>query len=276
MNKNIGIIGFGNMGSAIAQQLKADYRIFVYDKDKSKTKNLAGINVSETINDLIKAVEVLILAVKPQDFEGVLKEIKGIVQDRLIISIAAGITTKYIEKHLKKARIIRVMPNIEVKIRRGITFVSKGRLATKKDILFVQRLFNYMGKTIVLDENTIDAATAISGSRLAYFCAEIEKLKVDYHRIPKKVEIEFTENLQRAAKSLGFDDTLAQYMSVGTGPSCQIFFEKEKMAPQELREKITSRGGTTEAALKVLNKGGSLIKAVKAAFKRAKALAKKE
>lgn len=272
MKKTIGIIGFGNMGSAIGDRLKARYQVFVFDKDKNKTQNRAGIKLTKNIKDLVTRVDVVILAVKPQDFDSILNEIKDYAQDKLIISIAAGITTAYIQKLLGDVRVVRVMPNIEIMIGRGIVFVCKGKFATKKDVHFVRSLFNHMGKTIVISEDKINAATAISGSRLAYYCIEIEKKKIDFHNIPKKIEHIFENDLKKAAKSLGFNDMVARTMSIGTGPSCQIFFETKNINPKELREKVTSKKGTTEAALKELHKTGSLIKAVKAAVKRAKEL----
>ncbi len=275
MKKTVGIIGFGNMGSAISGRLKARYQVLVFDKDKNKTQNFTGIKLAKNIKDLVTRVDVIILAVKPQDFDSILSEIKDYAQDKLIISIAAGITTAYIQKLLGvDVRVVRVMPNIEIMIGRGIVFVCKGKFATKKDAHFVRSLFNYMGKTIVISEDKINDATAISGSRLAYYCAEIEKKKIDFHNIPKKIEHIFECDLEEAAKSLGFDDIVARTMSIGIGPSCQIFFETKKMNPKELREKITSKKGTTEAALKELRKTGSLIKAVKAAVKRAKELSR--
>jgi len=275
MKKNIGIIGFGNMGSSIAERIKPKYKVWVFDKDKNKTHRLKDISIADSCIDLVNKVEVIIFAVKPQDFDAVLNEIKSVIKDKLVISIAAGITTGYIKKTLGDVKVIRVMPNIEIMIDRGITFICKGRFTKSKDIFFVRRLFNYMGKTRVINEDKINDATAISGSRLAYYCAEIEKKKIDYHNIPKEIEDQFENNLKKAAKSLGFDDTLAMTMSVGTGPSCEIFFENKKMTPKELREKITSKKGTTEAALRVLRKTGSLIKAVKAAVKRARELSRR-
>ncbi|MDD4981032.1 MAG: pyrroline-5-carboxylate reductase [Candidatus Omnitrophica bacterium] len=274
MKKAIGIIGFGNMGSAIGGGLKERYKVSVFDKDKNKTRNLTGIKLAKNIKDLVTRVDVVILAVKPQDFDSILSEIKDYVQDKLVISIAAGRTTSYIQKSLGDVRVVRVMPNIEIMIGRGIVFVCKGKFATKKDAHFVRSLFNYMGRTIVISEDKIDAATAISGSRLAYYCAEIEKKKIDFHNIPKKIEHIFESELEKAAKSLGFNDMVARTMSIGTGPSCQIFFENKKITPGELREKITSKKGTTEAALKEFRKSGSWIKAVKAALKRARELSR--
>jgi pyrroline-5-carboxylate reductase len=134
INKKVGIIGFGNMGSAIAERIKSEYKVFVFDKDKERTTNLSGISVAENITDLLHKVDTVILAVKPQDIEALLKEIKDKVNNQLVISIAAGITTKYIEKILGMVRVIRVMPNIGVIVGKSIYYICKGEFAKEKDL----------------------------------------------------------------------------------------------------------------------------------------------
>ena len=135
MNKNIGIIGFGNMGSSLAERIKSEYRVYVFDKDNNKTKNLSRIETTRDISGLVKCSDVVILAVKPQDFAGVLAEIKDWIGTKLVISIAAGITTNHIEKALGRgARVIRVMPNMPAKIAQGISCLSRSGLASKKDL----------------------------------------------------------------------------------------------------------------------------------------------
>ena len=89
-----------NMGSSLAERIKSAYKVYVFDKDASKTKNLSRIETARDIPSLVKCSDVVILAVKPQDFTGVLAEIKDWIGVKLVISIAAGITTNYIEKAL--------------------------------------------------------------------------------------------------------------------------------------------------------------------------------
>jgi len=275
LRKKIGIIGFGNMGSAIAERIKHKYQVYVFDKDNNKTVGLTKINIVESILDLINKVDVVLLAVKPQDFDSVLEEIKQHVKDKLIISIAAGVTTGDIENSCGNARVIRVMPNIEIKIGRGITHMCAGKYARKGDIDFVFNLFNSLVTTLKISEDEMKAATAISGSRLAYFCDIIERNKIDYHNIPQEVIDKFENELKEAAKTLGLKESFASSVSIGTGGSCQIFFERDHMKPHDLIEKIASKKGTTEAALEVLRRNGSLIEALRAAIKRAEELARK-
>ena len=280
MYKTIGIIGFGNMGSAIAEQLKGDYQIYVFDKDANKTKSASGIKNCESIMALVSKVNCLILAVKPQDFENALQEIRpGLSADKLIISIAAGITTSYIEKTLGIVRVIRAMPNIAAKIGEGISCLSKGRFAALEDLDFAQDLFEFTGEALVIEEKMMDAATAVSGSGPG-FCFELSKTK-DIDEKDKKAFKNFVTNyfvpaLKSAAESVGFSEEEAAFLSTRTGNSCIGLAFKTKLTAEELIKQIASKGGTTEAGLEVLRKGGSLEDAVKAAKKMSEELSRKE
>ena len=266
------------MGSAIAEQLKGNYQIYVFDKDTSKTKSAAGVRISETIIDLVKKTSCVILAVKPQDFENALQEISpAISADKLIISIAAGITTSYIEKALGTVRVIRVMPNIAAKIGEGITCLSEGKFSTNEDLDFAQDLFEYLGEALVIEEKMMDAATAVSGSGPG-FCFELIKSKnIDIKErkaVNSFVKNEFVPALKLAAESAGFTKEDAVLASVGTGNSCIALALKTNLSAEELIKQIASKGGTTEAGLEVLRKGGSLEEAVKAAKNRSKELSR--
>lgn len=268
--QEIGIIGFGNMGSAIAGRLKADYRIFVFDKDKNKTNNLSDIKVARDTLDLINAVDIVILAVKPQDFNNLLEEIKRQAKEKLFISIAAGITTSYIEKYLGKARVIRAMPNMPARIGKGMTCLSKGRFAIEEDLNFTKQLFSRLGQTLILHEEMMDQATAISGSGPGYLYdwsvgRNIEEVK-------KYAQDIFIPSLTASAKAIGFFPEEANILARVTAEGSIVFLEKSNLSPSELKKQVASKGGTTEAALEVLHKGGSLEEAVKAALSRAKEL----
>ncbi len=270
MNKKIGIIGFGNMGSAIAERLKAKYQIFVFDKDANKIKNISGLEICEEIKDLIERVDTIILAVKPQDFGNLLNEIKDSVKGKLIISIAAGITTQYMENRLGEVKAIRVMPNMPAKIGKGMTCLCRGEFTTDDDLNFSQKLFDKLGKTLILNEDMMDAATAVSGSGPGFYFDIIESRQGRREKILQ----EFIFSLTEAAKSIGFSPEEATLLSSTTGNASEMLIEQTKLSPVELKKQITSKGGTTEAGLEVLHKGGSLKEAVKAALKRAKELSK--
>ncbi len=276
MKKTIGIIGFGNMGSAIAEKLKSHYRICVFDKDKNKTAGLSGIEVAEDDAALVSLVDTVILAVKPQDFDLVLGFLKNTVKGKLIISIAAGITTAYIEKILGGISVVRVMPNIAVKISQAETSLCKGKSATDTDLEFTQRLFNCLGKTWIMKEEMIDAATAIAGSGPAYIYFDMEKNNYHANDLPEFVQKDYIKRLTKAAERVGFDFQTATELASATTASSISLSKVTNQSPAELRKQVTSKGGTTEAALEVLSKGGSWEEATLAAKKRAQELSKKE
>ena len=275
-NKTIGVLGYGNMGSAIALQLKSKYQVWTFDKDKNKTRNLSDIEVANSPVDLVNKVDTLILAVKPQDFDTVLNEIKDCVDDKIIISIAAGITTGCIEKCLGKVRVVRVMPNIGAKIGKAESVLCKGKNARDEDIDFVQELFNHIGKTWIMKEQMINAATAISGSGPAYIYYDMEIRKVDPLNVPEDFEREYIKRLTKAAERVGFDSQTAVDLASSTTSSSLQLTAVSMVSPVELRKQITSKGGTTEAAVKILLEGGSWELAAEAAKKRAEQLSKKE
>jgi pyrroline-5-carboxylate reductase len=280
MKRKIGIIGFGNMGSSMAQQLKTDYQVYVFDKDNTKLNNLpSDIQAAASTADLVNKVNTVILAIKPQDFALVLNEFSSSTKDKLIISIAAGITTEQIEKTLGVVRVVRAMPNMPAKIGEGTTCLSKGRYASEEDFDFAQDLFLYMGETARIEERMMNPATAISGSGPAYCYDMLESNNIDagdINAVRQFVKDIFITQLKQAAEAIGFSKEQAEFLAVNTGNSSVGLLLKTKSSTAELKQQIASKGGTTEAALEVLHKGGSLEEAVKAALRRAEELSKKE
>jgi len=273
---SIGIIGCGNMGSAIAERIKNDYQTLVFDKDKKKTKGLKGIKVSDTILGLVSQSDAVVLAVKPQDFYSVLNEIKDYTKDKLIISIAASITTKDIDKILGKVRVIRVMPNMPAVIGEGMSCICKGKYAKEKDLGFTEKLFKNLGKTLVVREIMMNAVTAISGSGPGYYYYLIEDEPEKYKSNRNLFKKQFISYLTAAAQDVGFSHPKARFLSIATGNACDSWLKKSGLPPEELKKRVASKGGTTEAGLKVLKHNiRNLPKAVKAALRRARELSKK-
>ncbi len=265
----VGIIGFGNMGKAIAFGARALFEVSVFDKDKEKLADCQGLKVQEQAVDLINSSDCVILAVKPQDMESVIKEIKANYKEQLIISIAAGITTKYIMRRLgENARVIRIMPNMPAQINQGVSFLYKPENATEKDLNLAWQLFSCVGFVMVVsDEKMINAATAVSGSGPAFFCYYIkEKINAQAKRE------EFIQKLADAAVSLGFDQQEAKVISEKTVNGAIAILEKNKLSCEKLIKMVASKGGTTEAGLVVLEKGGTVEEAIKAALLRAEEL----
>jgi pyrroline-5-carboxylate reductase len=267
MNKVIGIIGWGNMGSVIGYQLKSKYAILAFDKDSSKTKNISDVNVADNTEDLVNRVDVVILAIKPQDFDTVLVQIEKYVKGKLIISIAAGISTGYIENQLGQTRIIRVMPNLPVKVKKGMICLCKGKFAADEDLNFAQDIFNSLGQTILIEESMMDAATAISGSGPGYFYDLIqEREETTWGDYASK---EFIPALSSVAQTIGFTQDQARILAVATAEGSIALLKETGLSPGVLRQQVTSKGGTTEAGLRALHSTHSLGEAVKAALKRA-------
>ncbi|MFA5095836.1 MAG: pyrroline-5-carboxylate reductase [Candidatus Omnitrophota bacterium] len=276
--KGIGIVGYGNMGAAIAQNLalqKEEFTLYIFDKDKSKLLNHPGVNIARDLKDLLEKCQILLLAVKPQDLDHLLKEMKRHSVDKLFISIAAGISTGHIENILGQARVIRVMPNIGAKIAESVSCLCKGVFATDEDLDLAQELFYFLGTTRVIDESMMNAATAISGSGPAYIFHFLENSALDPEEIPEHARHDMMRRLEKAGQELGFADEDAAFLAANTVNSSISLLHKTKFPPEELRKQVTSRGGTTEAALEILGKGGSWEDAARAALKRAEELAKR-
>ena len=252
----IGIIGAGNMGMAIASGLRE--RFLVSDEDVSKLKAIKNRKVSMARSniDLARQSNVIILAVKPQDIGKVLKEIKPHVKEKLIISVAAGIKTSSIEKVLGKVTVIRVMPNMPAMVRKGISAISRGRFAGSSDFKTASRILSNVGEVIEVKENMMDAVTAVSGSGPAYYFL-------------------FTCLLQKAAQASGLKKDIAIKLARATFIGAAEVVKSKDLSMEELVKKVASKGGTTEAALKVFKeeKLETIVKkAVKHAFLRSKQL----
>jgi len=145
MEKSVGIIGYGNMGSAFAEQLKSHYQVLVFDIDKEKLTKITGIRAKDNLCDLLSASDVLILAVKPQELNSLLDQIKLRVAQKLIISIAAGISLAYIEKILGQVALVRAMPNLGIRIGESFTVFCRGTSARPSDVSLAKELLGYCG-----------------------------------------------------------------------------------------------------------------------------------
>ncbi|MCX5716681.1 MAG: pyrroline-5-carboxylate reductase, partial [Candidatus Omnitrophica bacterium] len=234
MKRKIGISGCGNMGSAIVHKIVGLGIISVFDTNKGKLKTVTSIDKKsiKSASDnkkLARSVDVLILAVKPKDITVVLDDIRDELPPRtLLISIAAGVTTKFIEKQLgKKIAIIRVMPNMPALIGAGISAICKGTFAVKKDIAEAKALFLKLGQVVEVKEDLMDAVTAISGSGPAYF-------------------FYLTEVLTTAGIGLGLDKETAHKLAVETAFGSAKLLKETGEKAGALRARVTSKGGTTE------------------------------
>lgn len=271
--KTVGIIGYGNMGSAIAERINIP--VAVFDADRLKTSNLKStIQVVLSAALVVQNCDVIIIAVKPQDFELLLEAIKKPAEGRnkLFISIAAGIRTSFIEKRLEGSRVVRVMPNLPARIGEAMSCLAKGASAKDEDLVFAQGLFNALGQTLCIPEDLMDAATAISGSGPGFFFYQAgDRPEAELKDLANK---EFIPKFTDAARQLGFTAQQAQLLVDATVSGSIALIAATGLAAQELLVQVTSKGGTTEAGLAVLQKGGSLADAARAAAQRASELSK--
>ena len=218
------------------------------------------VNVTDTSKTSIEGSGVVILAVKPQVIEGLLKETgRYFKPGQLVVSIAAGITIGYIERFLKPGiPVVRTMPNTLLLCGAGATAVSGGKYAEKQHIETVKKLFSVSGSVVKIPESKLNAVTALSGSGPAYVFYLAELLKA-------------------AGIKMGLKDDIADKLSRQTVYGAGKMLKERDSAASELRKNVTSPGGTTEAALNYLFKkdfAGIFIEAVKQAEQRADELAR--
>jgi pyrroline-5-carboxylate reductase len=258
----IGIIGIGNMGQAIARGILKSHRVYYNDIDKEKVnlikKNYPVLKYLE-LAQLIDASEVIILSIKPQDMKGVLCKIKKIIKkEKLFISIAAGVTTEFIESKLDKQRVIRVMPNMAAIVKSAITAITLGKYANRQDLKIAKQIFSKIGRVIILEEDLIDAVTAISGSGPGFLAYILECLK-------------------NAGVKIGLNEEVSQKLVFETFKGTANLFKKLNLKPEDLVSKVASKGGTTEACLKKweeLNLANIIEEGIVSAHNRAKELSK--
>jgi pyrroline-5-carboxylate reductase len=266
-DKKIAIIGGGKMGSIIAQGLIAQKiiaakDIIVTDIDAARLEFLRKsmkLKVSQDNEKAVKGAGIIILAVKPQSMAATLSQISSAIdKTKIVISIAAGITTNFIESALVPGvRVLRVMPNTPALIGEGAAAVAKGSCAKKSDVQLAHMIFNAVGISVEVEEALIDAVTGLSGSGPAYCFLIIEAL-ID------------------AGEKMGLPRDLAGKLAMQTMLGAARLCLSSDKQPAELREMVTSPGGTTVAGLQALADGNlraTIISAVEAATKRSKELA---
>jgi pyrroline-5-carboxylate reductase len=240
----IGFIGSGNMAEAlikgiIAAGLYPSENVMISDVRTERLEQLAAeYNVRPVENNtaLTAGADVVVLSIKPQNMDEVLGEIKGTLKgDSLVISIAAGITTAKIAAALGNVPIVRVMPNTPALVGEGASALFAKNVSDEAMALAL-KIFGAVGKAVVVDsENLIDSVTAVSGSGPAYYFLLMEEMI-------------------NAGRSLGLDEATAKELVLQTAKGAALLAEQADGRGEtaaELRRKVTSPGGTTEAALKV-------------------------
>ena len=267
-DKNIGFIGGGNMAEALIKGLlaggvpAADLRVAEpHEKRRAFLVENYGVTCDEENLPVIKGSEIVILAIKPQVADRVLKEVGAAdTAGKLFISIMAGVKTSAIEAALSgRPRVVRVMPNTPALVLEASSAVSPGAHATANDLSLARRIFELVGKAWQVEEKLLDAVTGLSGSGPAYVLTFIEALS-----------------------DAGVKNGLTR--DVALGLAAQTVFGTAKLLldtrehPAQLRDKVTSPGGTTIAGLHAMETEGfrgTVMNAVDAATARSRELGSK-
>ncbi len=239
----IGIVGAGNMGRALALGLCASGSVakgdvMASDVEAAQRKAMqeaSGVEVTPSNEALSGFADILILAVKPQVMDAVLKDLAAHAsKNTLLISIAAGITLARIEKYFPQNPVVRVMPNTPALVRHGMAALCAGKKAGQNHVDLACAILRAVGEVVIVPESSMDAVTAVSGSGPAYV----------YY---------FIEALVEGAKAQGLSPETAAKLVIETVAGSMDLLQQSKEAPEILRKRVTSPGGTTEAALKYLD-----------------------
>lgn len=265
--KKIAFIGSGNMGEAliaglIDSQTTDPKNIVCTDIRQERLdeiRNTYGVDVTTDNREAIDRADIVIYAVKPQIIASVLRATSdSLDMSKLVISIAAGVPLTAIESCLdKKLRLIRVMPNLPVSVKMGASGIAAGSHVQDGDVALAKAIFDSVGISIFLGENDLlDAVTGLSGSGPAYIFLIVDALA-------------------DAGVKVGLARKDALALAIQTVAGAAELLKKTKAHPSELKDRVTSPGGTAIAGLHTLEQGGirtTLINAVEAATRRSKEL----
>ena len=230
-------MGSSIIKSLLSHSLKSD-QICIADNSKEKVELLKSHHQvkARSISEIGQSCDVIILAVKPQDFPDVLNELKLTIKEQtLVISIAAGKTIKFIENQLPSSTpVVRVMPNTPAQIGKGISAIATGSKVSRDALEIATALFSTTGEVVVLTEDKIDAVTSLSGSGPAYF-------------------FYFVEAMIKAGVELGLTSEIATKLAIETISGSAAMLKESNLDAATLRKNVTSPKGTTAAALKVFS-----------------------
>jgi pyrroline-5-carboxylate reductase len=259
----IAFIGGGTMGTAMLSSLSGkgiakaqDISVSEISEERCEfLKKEYGVRAVHDGPGTIKGADVIVFSVKPQYSAEPIAELKGKIEaGQLVLSIMAGITIKTLTEGLSHGSVVRVMPNTPAQIGEGMSVWTATQEVTTQQKEMVTTILRAIGREIFVDnEKYLDMVTAVSGSGPAYFFL-------------------FVEALIEAAESIGFSTNAAKTLVLQTMLGSGHLIEQSDKSPAELREMVTSKGGTTAAALGVFDSGElrELVKkAVKAAYDRA-------
>jgi pyrroline-5-carboxylate reductase len=266
--RTLAVLGAGKAGEAlIAGVISSGWRepseIVATARHEERLQALAerhGIATTLDNAEAVKGAGIVVIGVKPQDIESLLGEIAGAVTpEQTVLSIAAAIPTALIEEHLNNGvPVVRAMPNTPMTVHEGMAGIAPGAHAAEEHLARAEEVLASVGRAVRVDEPYMDAITAVSGSGPAYFAL-------------------LAESMIEAGILLGLSREVSTDLVVQTMLGTAKLLRDGQMHPVELREAVTSPGGTTIAAIRELEQAGvraAFLNAIQAAMVRSKELAK--
>jgi pyrroline-5-carboxylate reductase len=264
--RRIAILGGGKIGeSLLAGLLSSGWRkpeeIVVTGRRQERLDELAeryGVEATASNPQAVSGASFVVIAVKPQDFDGLLGEIGPLLSaEQTVLSIAAAVTTAQIERHLAdRVPVLRAMPNTPATVHEGIAGLCAGAHAGPEHLTAAQEVLEHVGRVVQVPEAYMDAVTAVSGSGPAYFAL-------------------LAEAMIEAGILLGLSREISTDLVVQTMFGTAKLLRDEQMHPVELREMVTSPGGTTIRAIRELERAGvraAFLNAIQAAMERSREL----
>lgn len=263
MSFQFGIIGGGVMGEALlsrllAQKLYEPDQILVSDPQTQRREFLAqqyGVQVTDH-NQTVVAASVLLLAIKPQVFDAVVGQLSNKNSNQIVLSILAGVPLQRLEAAFPGQPIVRSMPNTPATVGAGMTAIAAGRYAKPEHLQLAHQIFAAVGEVVEVPESLLDAVTGLSGSGPGYIAVVIESL-ID------------------GGVAVGLPRAVATQLAIQTVRGTAELIQTKGIHPAQLKDQVTSPGGTTIVGIAALEKAGirsALIEAVKAACARSKQL----
>jgi pyrroline-5-carboxylate reductase len=265
--RRIAVLGAGKIGEALLAGLvssgwRAPDELVATSRRDERVRELAeryGVRATTSNAEAVAGAAVVVVAVKPQDLDALLGEIGGLVaEEQTLLSIAAAIPTSLIEGHLlARVPVVRAMPNTPATVHEGIAGVAAGAHAGEEHLAAAEEILLHLGRVVRVPESQMDAVTALSGSGPAYFAL-------------------LAEAMIEAGILLGLSREISTQLVVQTMLGTAKQLRDTNMHPVELREMVTSPGGTTIAAIRELERAGvraAFLNAIQAAMDRSRELA---
>ncbi len=264
--RRIAVLGTGKIGEALIKGLCASgwrkpgeiVATDIHPERLESIKERCGVDTSTSNREAVTGAAVIVVAVKPQDLPDLLKEIGDLVSsEQTVLSVAAAVRTKAIEKHLAEGvPVVRAMPNTPATVQEGMAGICAGAHADEKHLALAEEVLAHLGAVVRVHEDAMDAVTAVSGSGPAYFAL-------------------LAEAMIEAGILLGLSREISTQLVVQTMYGTAKLLRDEHIHPVELRENVTSPGGTTIRAIRELERAGvraAFLNAIQAAMERSREL----